>query len=281
MIHRIDSLTDERVAQYAHVADPAWLADHGLFVAEGRLVVRRLLEMHRFSVESVLVTPAALAALGSALAAEPDSLPVYVCEQQVMNDLAGFNFHRGCLAMAKRPIDAVPLDRFAGAQRLLALEGVSNPDNVGGLFRVAAAFGAGGVLLDQRSGDPLYRKAIRTSMGASLMVPFLRSGSWIDDLRWLQRSQHKLVALTPEASATPLSAFAATVQPEQPLVLMLGAEEPGLTAAALGIADARVRIPISADVDSLNVVVAAGIALATLPAPSSHPPRDPHRRPAS
>ncbi len=282
MIHRIESLSDERVAAYAHVADSAWLLERGLFVAEGRLVVRRLLETDRFVVESVLLTPAAVAALGSALSTDRyrDSLPVYVCEQPILNELAGFNFHRGCLALAKRPLDTIPLDRFA-AHRLLALEGVGNPDNVGGLFRVAAAFGVGGVLLDQRSGDPLYRKAIRTSMGAALRVPFSKSSSWLDDLRWLQRSGIKLVALTPDPGATTLTAFAAGLEAEQPLALMLGAEEPGLTRAALDTADARVRIPISPEVDSLNVVVAAGIALATLQPPSAGPSRDPHPPQAS
>ena len=281
MIHRIDSLADERIADYAHVADSAWLLEHGLFVAEGRLVVRRLLETDRFVVRSVLVTPAAVAALASVLSSERyrDRLPVYVCDQTVVNEIAGFNFHRGCLALAQRPLDTVPLDRLAGSHRLLALEGVGNPDNVGGLFRVAAAFAAGGVILDQRSGDPLYRKAIRTSMGASLRVPFTRSDAWLEDLGWLQRNGMTLVALTPDASATALRAFAAALDPAQPLVLMLGAEEPGLTAAARAAADARVRIPISPDMDSLNVVVAGGIALATLPpvsedpSPARHPPQ--------
>jgi tRNA G18 (ribose-2'-O)-methylase SpoU len=268
LIHRIDTLSDQRIADYAHVADSTWLLEHGLFVAEGRLVVRRLLEIDRFPVQSVLVTPAAVAALGSLLSSDRyRELPVYVCEQQTLDSLAGFNFHRGCLALAKRPLDSVPLDRFAAAHRLLALEGVGNPDNVGGLFRVAAAFGAGGVLLDQRTADPLYRKAIRTSMGAALRVPFTTSRSWLDDLRWLQHSGTMLVALTPDPAAMALHAFAVTLTMEQPLALMLGAEGPGLSAAARDAADARVRIPISPDVDSLNVVVAAGIALATLQRP--------------
>ena len=268
MIHRIDSRSDQRIADYAHVADSRWLLDRGLFVAEGRLVVRRLLEIDRFPVQSVLVTPAAVAALGSLLSGDRyRDVPVYVCEQAALDSLAGFNFHRGCLALAKRPLDTVPLDRLADAHRLLALEAVGNPDNVGGLFRVAAAFGAGGVLLDSRTGDPLYRKAIRTSMGAALRVPFATSRSWVDDLRWLQRNGTMLVALTPDPAATTLKAFAETIRGEQPLVLMLGAEEPGLSAAARDAADARVRIPLSPDVDSLNVVVAAGIALATLQRP--------------
>jgi tRNA G18 (ribose-2'-O)-methylase SpoU len=274
LIQRIDSLSDQRVADYAHVANPAWLEERGLFVAEGRLVVRRLLATDRFSVKSILLTPAAVAALGTELSAERlRDLPVYVCEQQVLDDLAGFNFHRGCLALATRPLDPPPLEGFSSARRLLALEAVGNPDNVGGLFRVAAALGAAGVVLDGRSGDPFYRKAIRTSMGAVLRVPFLKSASWLEDLRWLQRSGMQLVALTPDASATTLRSFAASLAPGERIGLILGAEEPGLTAASRDAADVQVRIPVSPDVDSLNVVVAAGIALATLQPPSEDPSR--------
>jgi tRNA G18 (ribose-2'-O)-methylase SpoU len=146
----------------------------------------------------------------------------------------------------------------------VALEGVGNPDNIGGLFRVAAAFDAGGVLLDRTSGDPLYRKAIRTSMAATLRVAFARVDPWGAALDVLRRQGFHLVALTPDASATPLSTYAATMPAGWRLVLMLGGEGPGLTAGSLRAADVRVRIPISAEVDSLNVVVAAGIALAVL-----------------
>jgi tRNA G18 (ribose-2'-O)-methylase SpoU len=275
VIQRIDSISDLRIADYAHVADSTWLVDQGLFVVEGRLVVRRLLATDRFAVKSVLLTPAAVAALGTELSTERHrDVPVLVCEQRVLNEIAGFNFHRGCLALAARPIDSVPLERFTSVHRLLALEGVGNPDNIGGLFRVAAAFAAGGVLLDQRSGDPLYRKAIRTSMGAALRVPFIRRASWLDDLRSLQRSGMRLVALTPDPRATALQPFAASLSPDQPVALMLGAEEPGLSAAALDAADVLVRIPIAAEVDSLNVVVAAGIALATLQRDSEDRPLD-------
>jgi tRNA G18 (ribose-2'-O)-methylase SpoU len=178
--------------------------------------------------------------------------------------LSGINFHRGCLAIAARPETEIPLVRFSGARRLLALEGVGNPDNIGGLFRVAAAFEAGGVLLDRTSGDPLYRKAIRTSMGATLRLPFARIDAWEAGLDALRGHGFHLVALTPDASAISLSLYAATLPPERPLVLMLGGEGPGLTVQSLRAADVTVRIPIAADVDSLNVVVAAGIALAAL-----------------
>ena len=253
------------IADYAHVGDPDWLLAHGLFVAEGRLVVRRLVEAATFTIRSILLTPAARAALADVL--DSRSLPVYVCEPQTMNAVAGFNFHRGCLALGVRPPADHSLDRFTGVSRLLALEGVGNPDNVGGLFRVAAAFGVNGVLLDRTTGDPLYRKAIRTAMGASLRIPFARVDSWWPALQSLRNAGALIVALTPDRSATPISERAQELASDRPLILMLGAEGPGLSGGTLQAADARVRIPIAADVDSLNVVVAAGIALAMLGPP--------------
>src|SRR6185295_1369534 len=119
-------------------------------------------------------------------------------------------FHRGCLAIGERPDAVEPLERLADVRRLLALEGVGNPDNVGGLFRVAAALGADGVLLDHASGDPLYRKAIRTSMGAALRVPFAKPDRWLAAVKSLRDGGAEIVALTPHRSATPLAEYAAT-----------------------------------------------------------------------
>jgi len=257
VIERIDRADDPRAGDYAHVADPGWLRDRGLFVAEGRLVVQRLLAAGRFRIRSLFVTPAALAAL-----VPGDDLHVLVAEQPVLNAITGFNFHRGCLALAERPPDAA-LESVASATRLLALEGVANPDNVGGLFRVAAAFGVDGILLDPASGDPLYRKAIRTSMAAALTVPFVRLADWPAGLRSLKRAGFTVVALTPHSEARPLAEFAGGCRAAR-LVVLVGAEGAGLSDAAMGVADARVKIPIAAHVDSLNVTVAAGIALSHL-----------------
>jgi tRNA G18 (ribose-2'-O)-methylase SpoU len=261
-------ISDQRLVidDYSHITDHGWLLERKLFVAEGRLVVRRLIEAGTFPIKSILLTPAARTALADLL--DSRELTVHVCDQKTLNGIAGFNFHRGCLALAERPATNTSVNQFAGARRLLALEGVSNPDNVGGLFRVAAAFGVAGVLLDRASGDPLYRKAIRTSMGASLQVPFARLDPWQPMLRSLRGTGSCIVALTPDGSALPLARYAAEFPPERRLILMVGAEGPGLSAASLESADTRVRIPIAPHVDSLNVVVAAGIALAQL-----NPPR--------
>ena len=143
--------------------------------------------------------------------------------------------------------------------RLLALEGVGNPDNVGGLFRTAFAFGVEAVVLNPSTADPLYRKAIRTSMAATLRVPFVRISPWSDSLDPLRAAGFQIVALTPDPEAVDLEEYARHAA--ERLVLLVGSEGPGLDETSLRDADARVRIPIDPRADSLNVVVAAGIAL--------------------
>ena len=249
-------------ADYQHVGEHRWLTAQGLFVAEGRFVVRRLLEARRFRIKSILVTPAAVQGLEGLLDAET---PIHVLEQEALNRITGFNFHRGCLALAYRPADA-PMPDLQAVRRLLALEGVGNPDNVGGLFRVAAAFGVEAVLLDPASADPFYRKAIRTSMGAVLEVPFERVAVWPAALGRYRERGFDVVALTPSGDARPLAEYVAGGAPARRILVMVGAEGSGLTEEALAQATARVRIPTSPGVDSLNVTVAAGIALAQLAA---------------
>lgn len=261
----IKDLADRRVSDYTHVGEPDWVRERGLFVAEGRLVVCRLFETS-INVHSVLVTGAALAALSDSL--DPDRCPIYVCDQDTMNRLAGFNFHRGCLAIAERPPAIDPLARFADARCLIALEGIGNPDNVGGLFRVAAAFGVDGVVLDRTCGDPFYRKAIRTSMGSTFRVPFAKIDSWLATMASLSDRGADLVALTPDPAAATLADFTRNRGANRPIILMLGAEGPGLSKDAMAAATTNVRIPIRADIDSLNVVVAAGIALSVLSDPA-------------
>lgn len=297
----IDDATDPRIADYAHVGDPAWLRARGLFVAEGRLVVERLLLAGRFEPQSILLTPAACRALGDALGAAP--CPIYLADTAVLERLTGFHFHQGCLALAARGPETDAHALTSSARLLLAMEKVGNPDNVGGLFRVARAFGADGVLHDPGSGDPLYRKSIRTSMGAAVQLPFACMRAWPGDLG-AHRDRCLIVALTPRISALPLDAFVRTLRSaggarrllpsarqdrrleRTPLALLVGAEGDGLSDAAMDMAHACVRIPLAPGVDSLNVVVAAGIALAALANVSRSPsrgalPRDLPRRRAS
>ena len=189
-------------------------------------------------------------------------VPVCVCATGAFLAVTGFDLHRGCLALVRRPppppADAL-IDR---ARTLVVLEAISNPDNVGGIFRNAAAFGADGVLLGPASCDPLYRKAIRTSMGAALQVPFARcdADDWPAPLARAQAAGLTIVALTPRAPSDPLEEIAPRLASAR-VALVVGSEGAGLTDAVEAMADYRVRIPVSELVDSLNVAVAAGIAL--------------------
>jgi tRNA G18 (ribose-2'-O)-methylase SpoU len=255
VIH-VTSIDDLRVAAYRHIADPRQLLDLGLFVAEGRLVVRRLIDLQHWEIESILVTQTAAEALIDML--PKTDAPVYVGGQEVMNELAGFNIHRGCLALVRRP--ATPtLDRIAAGplSRVLVLEGVNNPDNVGGLFRSAAAFDIDLVVLGPNSGDPLYRKAIRTSMGATLSLPFVQAPQWPGAIADLRTDGFTVVALTPALDAAPLE----DVRQVPKLALLVGSEGSGLTPEALAASTLLARIPMTPDVDSLNVTTAASIAM--------------------
>jgi len=245
-------------SEYALVANPAALTRAGLFVAEGRLVVQRLLEDGRFRVHSIAVTASAAQPLADTFAARPD-VPVHVCDAETLRQATGYDFHRGCLALAWRDERVIPVDEIVHGRRLLAVQGVSNPDNVGGLFRTAFAFGFDAVLLDRAAGDPLYRKAIRTSMAATLRVPFTRAANWVDTLHALRTRGHLVVALTPHPDATPLEAYHA--DPADRVVLLAGSEGHGLSRDSMDIADVRLRIPIDPRADSLNVVVATAIAM--------------------
>ena len=261
MILKIADASDPAMAGYRDVGDPTALERKGLFVAEGRLTVGRLLDERRFAVDSIAATLSAAHALGPMLERHGD-VPVYICDPPVLEAITGFNFHRGCLALARRPAAALPLSAFARASRLIALEGVGNPDNVGGLFRAALALGAEGVLLDRTSADPLYRKAIRTSMAASLRVPFTRVEPWPSALDELKSHGFQVLALTPDPSAIPVDDY--LVEPGSRLILALGSEGAGLQPDSMRYADVRLRIPIDPRADSLNVVVAAVIALNAL-----------------
>ncbi|MGQ0737192.1 MAG: TrmH family RNA methyltransferase [Acidobacteriota bacterium] len=189
------------------------------------------------------------------------AVSVYVAPQKVLNGITGFNLHRGCLALAARPAEAGLTDYQAlldQARRVLVLEGVNNPDNIGGLFRSAAAFGVEVVVLGAGCGDPLYRKAIRTSMAATLKVPFVQAGEWPGALATLRAHGLRLVALTPRADTRLVDGLRAH---HARVALLVGSEGDGLSDEALSRADERVRIPMADGIDSLNVVVAASIAL--------------------
>jgi tRNA G18 (ribose-2'-O)-methylase SpoU len=250
---------DERLAAFRAISDPDLAVAGGLFIAEGRLVVRRLLSESPLATRSVLVNDSAMKAIEDVLLSRPD-VPVYVAPQAVMNDVAGFNIHRGCLAVGERPAPAAWQNVITHAHRIVILEHVGDADNVGAIFRSAAAFNADAVLIGPACADPWYRKAIRTSMGAALVLPFARLEPWPTSLTALVNNGWAVAALTPASDAMALRDFAAASRTRR-VALVVGHEGAGLSAEAIETCSYRVRIPIRAAVDSLNVAAAAAIAL--------------------
>lgn len=261
----LDSLDDPRIALYHQIRDPDLVRRQGLFIAEGRLVVERLIDLAasgRYAIESILVSDSALGELASSVDRVPGT-PVFVCRSAAFRDVAGLNLHRGCLALARRPTTSEADSLLVNARLIVVLEAIGNPDNVGSIFRNAAAFGVDAILLAPGCADPFYRKAIRTSMAATLRVPFATLTTWPDGLRALKTRGFSRIALTPHPSAERLAEFARQ-PPALRTALLLGNEGDGLSTGALAEADVCVRIPVTAAVDSLNVAVACGIALSWL-----------------
>ena len=258
----VEDPADPRVADFVGLTDPdlrrlrerSGGAEGGFFIAEGTLVIRQLLRSP-YRVRALLLTPRRLAALAPDL--EDLDCPVYVGPQPVVNAVSGFHLHRGALASA----DRLPLPEVGalveGCDLVVAGEGLNDHENLGALFRNAAAFGAGAVLLDVSSADPLYRRSVRVSMGHVLRVPFTRATAWPGALGRLRDLGFEVLALTPAPHAEDLR----DVEPRGRQALLVGAEGPGLSGAALAAADRSVRIAMAAGVDSLNVATAAAVAL--------------------
>ena len=260
---RIETPDDPRVKDYRLTSDPVLARERGLLVAEGRLVVRRLLGEPRFKVRSLLLSDAAANEFERGVQELDPEIQVYICPGDHFRSITGFDIHRGCLALAERPAP-LPLETvLAGSRLVVILDSVANPDNIGGVFRNAAAFGADAVLLSPTCADPLYRKAIRTSMGAVLQVPFASIQHWPDGLAGITASGFALIALTPDASAETLETFAAGGAVRR-LAVVVGNEGTGLSSVALRMAERKVRIPIRPSVDSLNLAVATGVLLSRL-----------------
>lgn len=250
---------DPRIAAYRAVRERDLVGRDGCFIAEGEVVLRHLLagqERHRPL--SLLLAAKRVAALEPLWAGLPDDVPVYAAEQAVMDAIVGFPLHRGILALG-RQADPVSADAFLaglGPRALVVVPcGIGNHDNMGGIFRNAAAFGADGVVLDSGCCDPLYRKATRVSVGATLRVPFARLAVGADPVAALERYGFTVLSLSP-AGAEPLSRLS---RPDR-VALLLGSEGPGLPAAVLA-RTRTVRIPMAAGFDSLNVATTSGIVL--------------------
>jgi tRNA G18 (ribose-2'-O)-methylase SpoU len=258
----VDDPSDPRVADFVGLNDPdlrrlresSGGAEGGFFVAEGDLVIRQLLRS-TYRLRSLLLTPLRLAALEREL--EGVDVPVYVAAPAVVNAISGFDLHRGALASADRRA-LPPLNEVAeGAHLLVLTEAVNDHENLGSLFRNAAAFGADGLVLDPTSADPLYRRSVRVSMGHVLRMPFTVASQWPAAIAELRALGFEVLGLTPSADAADLRSV-----PRRPRqALLVGAEGPGLSAAALTAVDRRVRIAMARGVDSINVAAASAVAL--------------------
>jgi tRNA G18 (ribose-2'-O)-methylase SpoU len=240
------SLTDVQLRRSLEVA-------RGLFIAEGEKVIRRAIAAG-YVVRSFLVAADKLATVAD-VAAGSDA-PLYVLPAQVAEELTGYRVHRGALAsMQRSPLPAVA-HVLAGARRIVVLEDVVDHANVGAVFRCVAALGFDAVVLAPRCADPLYRRAVRVSMGAVLAVPYARLADWHGGLAEVRAAGFRLLALTPDPAAVPIAAVA----PAGKLALLIGGEGDGLSGRWRAAADQAVRIPMSRDIDSLNVASAAAIA---------------------
>ena len=259
---RIDDPADPRIAGFVSIKEKDLTGRHGRFIAEGTVVLRMLAAAHRagrgVAAEAILLLENRVSGLSDILAEFPADIPVYVADARVFDAIAGFNMHRGVMALGRR--DQAPrMDVLVGAlpvkSLVLAACGISNHDNVGSMFRNAAAFGADAVLMDETSCDPMYRKAIRVSVGSVLTVPFARDGSVAALVSKLQAEGFSIWGLSPRGQ-TDLRDIA----PSPRTALLVGTEGEGLPQHILSsIRTARIRQ--RPGLDSLNVATATGIAL--------------------
>lgn len=256
-IIRIDDADDPRLESYRAVRERDLAGREGLFVAEGRVVLEKAIATDPDSLVSVLVAAHRVESLGDMLAGLPAGTPVYAAAQAAMDQVVGFPIHRGILAVGRRQVRD-PGALFAALPPralVVGLVGIANHDNMGGIFRNSAAFGVDAVLLDDSCCDPLYRKAIRVSVGAALTVPFARAGDAAGLVGALSAAGFELAALSP-GGETDLDDL--DLGPRA--AVLFGAEGPGLPAAVLR----RVRtvaIPMASGFDSLNVATTSGIVL--------------------
>ena len=256
-VERIADADDPRVAAYLGIRERDLIGHGRRFIAEGEIVLGALVGS-RFAIESVFLLGTRLPRLAPLLEELPDAVPVYTAERAIMDRVVGFPIHRGVLAVGQRGAETSPAELLAGLgprALVVGLVGLANHDNVGGVFRNAAAFAADAVLLDGTTCDPLYRKAIRVSAGASLRVPFARASSAGALVDALDAAGYESVALSPSGRETLREiAFGDRT------ALLVGAEGCGLPADILARARS-VRVPMAPGCDSLNVATASGIAL--------------------
>ena len=264
-IARIESLDDPRVSPYRALKDRDLRAVDGRFVAEGRNVVLRLIASG-YETESVLVSERYADALASEV---PSQIPLYVASDELINQTIGYRFHQGCLAVGRSTsigsVDAMlaTLDPDAPAILVVAHE-LNNTENLGAILRIAAGFGAAGVILGPRTADPFYRQAIRVSMGTVFSLPLAQSGDLVGDLQKLRHHGFESIATVIDAGAAPLSG----VKTSSRVAVVLGGEAHGLDANTIQACDRSVTIPMKLGTDSLNVSIACAVFLYHLSKPA-------------
>jgi tRNA G18 (ribose-2'-O)-methylase SpoU len=256
-------ITDPDDARLDHFRDlnsidrrPDLPTGKGLVIAEGVLVVQRMLASP-FAPLAFLGTERRLEELKADLAGNP--APYYRVSADVMAQVVGFHLNRGVLAAARRAPERSVAEVVDGARTVAVLEGVNDHENLGAVFRNAAGLDVDAVVFGSGCADPLYRRAVRVSMGHALLVPYARATDWPTELKTLHQLGFRLLAMTPHPDAAPLSAAMAEVR-DEPVAVLVGAEGPGLSRAAMKASDLRVRIPMSRGTDSLNVATAAALA---------------------
>ena len=258
MLNLIDDPDDPRVAAYRDVRERDLVGRQNLFVAEGEVVLRALVRSPLVEPVSVLLAQKRVAAQQPILSQLDDAVPVYCATDAVMDQIAGFPIHRGILALGRRrtvPSVVSLLADLTEQATVLVLCGIANHDNMGGLFRNAAAFGAQAVFLDAECCDPLYRKAIRVSVGAALLVPFAQFERGQNFVSLLRTYQVRPLALSPSGVCR-----LSLIRPSGRTAVILGTEGPGLSAEVMAECE-TVAIPMATDFDSLNVATSAGIVL--------------------
>jgi tRNA G18 (ribose-2'-O)-methylase SpoU len=255
----VDDPADPRLADYRALTDVSlrttYEPPHGLFIAEGALVIERALAAG-YELRSAMMTRQWLERTAPAL--EPSDAPVYVGTDDLLRTVTGFHVHRGALASVRRRPGPTVGDLVGSCRRLVVIEDLVNHTNLGAIFRSAAALGMDGVVLSPSAADPLYRRCVRVSMGAVFGVPYARAESWPAAIEDLQAGGFQVLAMTLSPDAVTLDEVA--VADAERVAVLLGTEGPGLSEAAAALADQRVRIPMMANVDSLNVAAAAAVA---------------------
>jgi tRNA G18 (ribose-2'-O)-methylase SpoU len=256
----IESADDPRVADYLGLRDRVSNPADDFFIAESELVLTRLVTS-KFTARSFLLSQSRYERLKDLI--EPKRVPIYVASREVMEQIAGFDIHRGALASVKRRRNPTLPDVLAGARRLLVLEGSNDLENIGAVARSARALGFDAMILDPTCADPYSRRAVRVSMGEMLHLPVARCESWPSPLEYLNKAGWETWALTPAAEANSLYDMG---MPDK-VALVAGAEGPGLTDAARQATTYDVRIPMHRGVDSLNLGHALAIAMAAVSLP--------------